>query len=103
MSQSFGGRFTETAIVLHHDAELAEAVPAERRERAAREGVAALLRVRRGQWDARTPAERTRGGHGFLILDGLLVRRVGIDAGVAAELLGPGDLLGRLRHAAEEA
>jgi CRP/FNR family cyclic AMP-dependent transcriptional regulator len=93
MAQVFGGRFQESAIVLHHDAELADAIPPQRREQAARESVAAVVRVRRGKWDARLPAQKTHGGHGFLLLEGLLVRRVGIGDRFAAELLGPGDLL----------
>src|SRR4051795_1533203 len=103
MAQVFGGRFRESAIVLHHDAELADAVPPQRREQAARESVAAVVRVRRGKWDARPPAQHTHGGHGFLLLEGLLVRRVGIADRFAAELLGPGDLLRPLEHDGEEA
>jgi CRP-like cAMP-binding protein len=103
MAQVFGGRFRETAVVLHHDGELADAVPAQRREQAARESVAAVVRVRRGKWDARPPAQQTTGGHGFLLLEGLLVRRVGIGDRFAAELLGPGDLLRPLEHDGEEA
>src|SRR4051795_4002054 len=103
MAQGFGGRFQESPIVLHHDAELADAVPPQRREQAARESVAAVVRVRRGKWDARLPAQQTHGGHGFLLLEGLLVRRVGIGDRFAAELLGPGDLLRPLEHDGEEA
>jgi CRP-like cAMP-binding protein len=98
----FAAPATEVAIVLERDAELAEAV-AERRDAATQASLAALLRVRRGTWDARTPGERTRGGHGFLVLEGMLVRRVGIDSRAAAELLGPGDLLRPLGHDGDEA
>src|SRR4051812_11948838 len=97
------GRVKETTVVLERDGELASAVAHERRELATRASVAAVLRFPRGQWDARAPAERTRGGYGFLVLDGLLVRRVGIAERVAAELLGPGDLLRPLEHDGEEA
>src|SRR3954471_21250055 len=104
MSQApFGGRFTEMAIVLQHDPDLADAVPADQRELATQASVAALVHVARGLWDARPPAERTRSGHGFLVLEGLLVRRVGIDDRFAAELLGPGDLLRPHEHDGEEA
>jgi CRP/FNR family transcriptional regulator, cyclic AMP receptor protein len=99
----FDGRYRETAVVLEHDRELAEVVPADRRALALAASVAGVLRVARGEWDARPPAERTRGGYGFLVLDGLLVRRAGIDARVAAELLGPGDLLRPLEHDGEQA
>src|SRR3954453_18510402 len=99
----FAGRYSESAIVLHHDSELADAVADQRREQAARASVAPVLRVRRGKWDARPPAERTRGGQGLLGLDGLPWRRVGIDDRFAAELLGPGDILRPLEHDGEEA
>src|SRR3954465_10645012 len=102
------GRVKETTVVLERDGELASAVSHDRRQLATRARVAAVLRFPRGQWDARAPAERTRGGYGFLVLDGLLVRRVGIAERVAAErvaaeLLGPGDLLRPLEHDGEEA
>src|SRR3954454_13568936 len=99
----FEGRVKETTVVLERDAELAEAVALDRRDAAVRASLAAQLRVARGRWDARPPAERTRDGHGFLVLEGVLVRRVGIDERVAAELLGPGDLVRPLEHDGEEA
>src|SRR4051812_30999534 len=99
----FEGRVKETTVVLERDAELADAVAPGRRDAATRASVAAQLRVARGRWDARPPAERTRDGHGFLVLEGVLVRRVGIAERVAAELLGPGDLLRPLEHDGEEA
>jgi CRP/FNR family cyclic AMP-dependent transcriptional regulator len=99
----FGGRPKETAAVLERDAELAEVVSGDRRALATRASLSELLRVGRGTWDAGAPAERTRGGYGLLVLDGLLVRRVGIDQRVAAELLGPGDLLRPLEHDGEQA
>src|SRR4051812_20295617 len=89
----FSGRAKETAIVLEDDSELADAVTADRRALATHASVAEVEHVPRGVWDAREPAERTRGGYGFLVLDGLLVRRVGIGHRFTAELLGAGDLL----------
>jgi CRP-like cAMP-binding protein len=99
----FGRRFLETASVLDADRDLADAVAPEVRERAARESVAAVVRVKTGKWDARGPAQRTRGGHGFLVLDGLLVRRVGIADRFTAEVVGPGDIVRPLEHDGEEA
>jgi CRP-like cAMP-binding protein len=92
-----------TANVIEEDAELAEAIAPERREAAARVGRALVVDVRAGDWDARDDAEATRGGHGFLVLTGLLVRRVGITERVGAEVLGRGDLLRPLEHDGEEA
>jgi CRP-like cAMP-binding protein len=97
------GRYTpETARVLQHDRELGDAVAADRREAAELASVARVLRVPRGDWDARAQAGESRGGYGFLVLAGLLVRRVGLNDRIAAELLGPADLLRPLEHDGEE-
>ena len=93
--------FAAGATVLQEDRELFAAVPAEQREPALRASVTPVLRIARGKLDVATLAPRVRGGHGLLVLDGLLVRRVGIDDRVAAELLGPGDLLRPLEHDGE--
>jgi hypothetical protein len=79
----------ETAIVLMEDAELAETVAAERRDAAVRAARARVLRVDAGTWDARHDAEITRHGYGFLVLGGLLIRRVGIGERIGAELASP--------------
>jgi CRP/FNR family cyclic AMP-dependent transcriptional regulator len=91
----------EIASVLDSDAELADAVPVEDRARAVLASRARVLRVERGEWDARRDAEQVRGGHGLLVLSGVLVRRVGITDHIGAELLGPGDLLRPLEHDGE--
>src|SRR4051794_21239949 len=108
MSHAAGGGLfarnsSETARVLQHDPDLGDAVPFEVRDAAERASIARVLRVPRGEWDARQGAEASRGGHGFLILSGLLVRRVGLNERMAAELLGPGDLLRPLEHDGDEA
>jgi CRP-like cAMP-binding protein len=99
----FSRHSSETALVLQHDRELGDAVPSEIRDAAERASVASVLRVARGEWDARRHAEASRGGYGLLVLTGLLVRRVGLSERMAAELLGPGDLLRPLEHDGEEA
>jgi CRP-like cAMP-binding protein len=98
-----GVKRSETANVVAEDDDLAEAVPAERRGPALQAARALVVRVATGSWDAQEDAEMTRGGFGFLVLDGLLIRRVGIGERVAAELLGPSDLLRPLDHDGEEA
>jgi CRP/FNR family cyclic AMP-dependent transcriptional regulator len=100
---AFARRRSETVAVLEEDPELADAVPGEHQAAAARTSVARTLAVERGFWDARAPARHTSGGYGMLVLDGLLVRRVGTSDRFAAELLGPGDLLRPLEHDGEEA
>jgi CRP-like cAMP-binding protein len=78
--------------VLAEDRGLAEAIPVEHRERAIAECIAKTVSIPEGLWSgADTPAPGD--GIGLLVLDGLLIRRVGIDQGFGAELLGEGDLL----------
>jgi CRP-like cAMP-binding protein len=96
-------RSRPTANVIAEDVELAETIAGERRDSAVRVGRALLLSIGIGEWDAAEDAATTRGGYGLLVLSGLLVRQVGIGERLAAELLGPGDLLRPHEHDGEEA
>lgn len=96
-------RAVATANVIAEDVELAATLGRDRRNAAARLARALVVSVGAGEWDAREDAEVTRDGFGFLVLSGLLVRRVGIGSRVGAELLGPGDLLRPHEHDGEEA
>src|SRR5205807_7944692 len=78
--------------VLREDPELAEAVSPSERARATEECVARTVRLARGRWNSQD-ATALHGGIGLLVLEGLLLRRVGIDGRFGAELLGEGDLL----------
>lgn len=78
--------------MLSEDPELAEAIPAASRARAIGECIAPVAHLRRGTWSGREP-ELSDAGIGLLVLNGLLIRRVGIDRRFGAELLGEGDLL----------
>jgi CRP-like cAMP-binding protein len=89
--------------VIAEDVELAAAIEGDRRDAAVRIGRAVLLSIAAGEWDAAEDAECARGGYGLLVLSGLLVRQVGIGERLAAELLGPGDLLRPHEHDGEEA
>lgn len=80
------------AHVLREDPELAEGVSPPARARAIEQCVARTVSLPRGHWNAQGPAA-TRSGIGLLVLEGLLLRRVGIDGRFGAELLGEGDLL----------
>jgi CRP/FNR family cyclic AMP-dependent transcriptional regulator len=78
--------------ILREDADLAEAVHPEHRDQAIAECVAWTVGLARGRWRVeREPA--LEHGIGLLVLDGLLLRRVGIDGRFGAELLADGDLL----------
>src|SRR4051812_15124023 len=103
VQSAFSSHAGEIANVLESDVELDEAVPPAHRRPARDASRARVLRVERGVWDARHDAEEVRGGHGLLVLSGVLIRRVGITDHVGAELLGPGDLLRPLEHDGEEA
>ncbi len=83
---------SELCRVLEHDPELAEAIPSGRRDQAVRECLSGTLTLPAGRWptpDACTPHD----GIGMLVMNGLLLRRVGVDGRFGAELLGAGDLL----------
>ena len=81
------------AYVLEEDAELAELVPEARRAAARQASQAAVMEVPSGLWNARDDADRARDGYGLLVLDGVLIRRVGYAGRYGAELLADGDLL----------
>jgi CRP/FNR family transcriptional regulator, cyclic AMP receptor protein len=81
------------AYVLDEDAELAELVEESRLAGARQASLAALLDVSAGHWDARQDADRARDGFGLLVLEGVLIRRVGFEGRFGAELLADGDLL----------
>ncbi len=78
--------------LLREDPDLAEAVPVAIRDRAIDECIATVAHIRRGAWNAHEP-QLSHDGIGLLVLDGLLIRRAGIDGRFGAELLGDGDLL----------
>ena len=91
------------ANVLLEDPDLRHAVPDDKREAAVRGSAAATVFVSAGTWDPRADAHRAYRGFGLLVLDGVLVRRVGYEQRIGAELLGPGDLLRPQEHDGEEA
>jgi CRP/FNR family cyclic AMP-dependent transcriptional regulator len=78
--------------VLSEDPDLAEFIDPRNRARAEAYCVARTIRMPRGRWNVPGP-EGLREGIGLLVLEGLLLRRVGIDGRFGAELLGVGDLL----------
>ncbi len=82
----------DTCRVLEEDPDLAEAISPARREQAVRE-CQASVRTMPVASGSGPPPEGMREGIGLLVLEGLLIRRVGIDGRFGAELLGQGDLL----------
>jgi hypothetical protein len=94
---------SERVAVLSVDRELAERLEGVRRARAESLSVARVLRREVGVWDARQDARHGRDGLGLLVIDGTLVRRVGLAGRYGAELLSAGDVLQPARHDGEEA
>ena len=76
--------------VLDRDVDLGETIPHEQLGRARQASLANVVTVAPGPW--RAPAGATE-GFGLLVLEGLLVREVGVEGRHAAEVLGPADLL----------
>ena len=79
--------------VLVDDPGLAEALGPERMHAAVRDCIAATIHLPRGTWNPGDDLNGFRTGIGLLVLEGLLVRRVGVAERFGAELLGEGDLL----------
>ena len=80
---------------LQEDPELAEAIDPERREATAGALAAREIDIPSGAWTGNpVPIE---GGIGLLVMQGVLVHRVGIGERFSAELLGEGDVLRSLR------
>lgn len=84
-----------TTRVLSEDPELAEAIPLPLRAQAIEDCVVSVRSVARGRWRPESGGASWvgPGGIGLLVMEGLLIRRVGVDDRFGAELLGEGDLL----------
>lgn len=81
------------SIVLDEDSELADLIPNPQLQTARQSSLASIVEIATGWWDARLDSDRAREGYGLLVLDGVLVRRVGYGGRYGAELLGEGDLM----------
>jgi hypothetical protein len=79
-----------TAHLLEADPELAVAIPPKVREILDRALVGQAVVVPSGKWD---PPLLDPGSLGFLVLDGMIMRRVRLGPAPCPELLGPGDTL----------
>jgi CRP/FNR family cyclic AMP-dependent transcriptional regulator len=89
------GRFHTRGLVnvLEEDPELGGALNRDRLPVARDRARAAVMRISKGEWVEPEWPEQAVNGLGLLVLDGLLLRRVGLDGRRGAELLGVGDLL----------
>ncbi len=80
--------------LLAEDPDLMRSVPESARVAALSECTARVIRVPRGRWAGVNPSDPDAlPAIGLLVLEGLLIRRVGIDGRFGAEILGEGDIL----------
>lgn len=79
--------------VLVEDPDLAEGLRGERLEAARRDCVAGVASFSSSSWTPDEPIGDMRFGIGLLVLEGLVIRRVGLGGRFGAEILGEGDLL----------
>jgi hypothetical protein len=80
-------------LVLDEDPDLAGALAARRLDEATRLCLATEVTLPEGPWTPGEEAHAASSGFGLLMLEGLLIRRVGTPGRFGAEVLGPGDLL----------
>jgi CRP/FNR family cyclic AMP-dependent transcriptional regulator len=80
-------------LVLREDPDLGAGLARGDLEEATRRCVATQVVLPTGFWEPGEEAHAARDGFGLLMLEGLLVRRVGTRGRFGAELLGAGDLL----------
>lgn len=102
-SSLFSGGHSNHVAVLAADPELAGRLHGSRGAHAERLSVAIALRREAGRWQAKEDAAYGRDGLGLLVVEGPLVRRVGLGDRFGAELLSVGDLLQPSEHDGEEA
>jgi CRP/FNR family transcriptional regulator, cyclic AMP receptor protein len=98
-----GPMLADPSHVLVDDPDLAGALEGRRLRTAQRDLIAATMIAYEGPWEPERDAESVRGGFGLLLLEGLVVRRVGRTGRFGAELLGPGDLMRPWQHDGEDA
>jgi CRP/FNR family cyclic AMP-dependent transcriptional regulator len=92
----------EIVHVLREDRDLRERVPEAERERAEAASAARVLRLPTGRWPAGRHAHLARGGAGLMIVQGVLIRRVGVRRHYGAELLSIGDIVRPWQHDGED-
>lgn len=84
---------SEMIQLLRQDPDLGEYLQGDRLAQAMQDCVARIVRFESGQWAPREGIGDLPRGLGLLVLDGLILRRVGLAGRYGAELLGEGDLL----------
>ncbi len=98
-ASTHAGPAANVCWVLREDPELAEAIEPSRRAQAVEALVAREVRIPTGAWGGR--AIPISDGIGLLVLEGVMLHRVGIDDRFGAELIGGGDVLRSIQAEAE--
>lgn len=83
----------ELISIVDADPDLADLLTPRERERARREALAQVKRLTPGDWDSRAALVPDVHHRGFLIIDGLISRRVQVLGRTCVELLGTADVL----------
>ncbi len=86
-------RAEELISIVDADADLAELLDPEQRERARRNALTRVRRLSPGTWDAASSIESDQHHRGFMIIEGLLTREVEVLGRRCVEVLGDGDVL----------
>jgi hypothetical protein len=98
-ASNHAGTTANVCWVLREDPELAEAIEPGRRAQAVEALVAREVRIPTGAWGGR--AIPISDGIGLLVLEGVMLHRVGIDDRFGAELIGGGDVLRSIQAEAD--
>ncbi len=93
MSATIGDVSDAVVRLLERDRELGEDLDPARLAAATELARASTLVLPRGPWEPPDWPPNVRGGSGLLMLDGMILRRVGVEGRYGAELLATGDLL----------
>ncbi|MFL5824510.1 MAG: hypothetical protein ACJ764_13835, partial [Solirubrobacteraceae bacterium] len=83
----------EMIQLLAHDPDLADFLDGDRLERAVQHCLARIVPFEEGDWSPLDQMGDTRGALGMLVLQGMVMRRVGMAGRFGSEILGEGDLL----------
>jgi CRP/FNR family cyclic AMP-dependent transcriptional regulator len=83
----------ESISIVDADPDLGDLLGAGEYERARREGLARVVRLSPGEWDAPAAHEEAEHHRGFLVVEGLLSRTVNVLGRHCVELVGHGDVM----------
>src|SRR4051794_18733652 len=86
-SGAITGAVSDLVSVLDLDSGLTEVLGPDQLQAARQATAAAIIRYPVGPWRPAQHADRARDGYGLLLVEGLMIRRVGVEGRYGAELL----------------